>query len=122
MATSGVSSRASQAATVSRLAHERFTSAEVGDLLEKAAAETASLPGDSDEASLVRVTRRDYDYEVKLPSDLVAEMARAQAEAQPVWAEARQKSDWKLFAPRMRTTVDLARRVADAYGYDGGKP
>jgi carboxypeptidase Taq len=116
----GVASRAGQAATVGRLAHERFTSPEVGELLERAAGEVAGLPDDSDEVRLVRVTRRDYDYEVKLPPDLVAEMARASAEAQPVWAEAREKSDWKIFAPRMRVTIDLARRVAEAYDGGGG--
>lgn len=114
----GVSARASQAATVSRLAHERLTSPEVGSLLEKAESEVAGLPFDSDDASLVRVARRDYDDQVKLPPDLVADMARAMSEAQPVWAEARERSDWKLFEPRMQTTVDLARRVAEAYGYE----
>ncbi|MBO0690844.1 MAG: carboxypeptidase M32 [Candidatus Dormibacteraeota bacterium] len=113
----GVSGRASQAATVSRLAHERFVSAEVGRLLERAEAETQSLDYDSDDRSLVRVARREYDQEAKLPSDLVAAMARAMSESQPVWAEARERSDWSLFAPRMQVTVDLARRVADAYGY-----
>ena len=114
----GVAARAGEAATVGRIAHERFTSAAVGGLLEKAEAEVAGQPYDSDDASLVRVTRRDYDYEVKLPSDLVGEMARAMAEAQPVWVEARKASDWSAFAPRMQVTVDLARRVADAYGYE----
>ena len=113
----GVSGRASQAATVSRLAHERFVSGEVGRLLERAEAETQSLDYDSDDRSLVRVARREYDHEAKLPSDLVAAIARAMSESQPVWAEAREQSDWSLFAPRMQVTVDLARRVADAYGY-----
>jgi carboxypeptidase Taq len=111
----GVQARASQSATVSRLAHERFTSTKMGDLLGQAESETAALPWDSNEASLVRVTRRDYDYEVKLPSALVGEMARTHAEAQPVWAEARRTSNWKLFAPHMQVTVNLARQVADAY-------
>lgn len=114
----GVASRAGQAASVGRVAHERFTSPRVGELLEKAEAEVQSLPYDSDDASLVRVARRDYDYEVKLPSELVGEMGRAMSEAQPVWVEARKKSDWSLFAPRMQVTVDIARKVAEAYGYE----
>ncbi|HZC26383.1 MAG TPA: carboxypeptidase M32 [Actinopolymorphaceae bacterium] len=117
MPSGGVQGRASQAATVSRLAHERFVSDEVGRLLERAEAETQSLDYDSDDRSLARVVRREYDHEARLPSDLVAAMARAMSESQPVWAEARRGSDWSLFAPRMDVTVDLARRVADAYGY-----
>ncbi|MFZ0216282.1 MAG: carboxypeptidase M32 [Candidatus Dormiibacterota bacterium] len=115
----GVAGRANQVETVSRIAHERFVSPEVGRLLERAEAETQTLPDDGDDRRLVRVTRRDYDYETKLPGELVGEMARAQAEAQPVWVEARRRSDWALFEPHMRRTVELARRVADAYGHTG---
>ncbi|MGH7910687.1 MAG: carboxypeptidase M32, partial [Candidatus Dormibacteraceae bacterium] len=53
---------------------------------------------------------------------LVEEMARTQAESQPVWVEARRRGDWSLYAPRMERTVELARRTAEAYGYDGGRP
>jgi carboxypeptidase Taq len=113
----GLAARASQVELLSRLAHDRFTDPRVSELLDRATAETRDLPADSDDASLVRVTRRLYDREVKLPTDLVAEMARAESESQPVWAEARQKSDWKIFEPRMRITVDLAKRAAEAYGY-----
>jgi carboxypeptidase Taq len=54
----GASARGRQLATLTRLAHERFTDAEIGRRLEAAERETAGLPPDSDEASLVRVTRR----------------------------------------------------------------
>jgi carboxypeptidase Taq len=119
MPSGGLGARAAEAATVGRVAHEKFTSPEVGALLEKAEAEVQGLPADGDDASLVRVARRDYDYEAKLPAELVGEMSRAMAESQPVWVEARKASDWSRYAPRMEITVDLARRVADAYGYDG---
>ncbi len=114
----GVAARARESALISRLAHERFVSDQVRSLLERAEAETQALPEDGDDRSLVRVTRRDFDDATKLPSALVAEMARAQAESQPVWVEARRTSDWALYAPRMEVTVDLARRVAEAFGYD----
>ena len=113
----GVEDRAAQLATLSRLAHERFTSDEVARLLERAASEVADQAPDSDDASLVTVTRRDFEQAVRLPSELVAELARASARAQPVWLEARSRGDWSLFAPAMRVSVDLSRRVADALGY-----
>src|SRR3981189_1793026 len=62
----GVGGRSDQLSTLSRLSHVRFTSGEVGRLLGELEAETASRPFDSYEASLVRVTRRDYDQEIKL--------------------------------------------------------
>ena len=113
----GVEDRANQLATLSRLAHERFTSSEVAELLDSAAAEVATLPAESDGASLVRVTRRDFEKAVKVPADLVAEMARASTTARPVWLEARARSEWSLFTGAMQVTVDLSRRLAEALGY-----
>jgi carboxypeptidase Taq len=114
----GVAARAREAALISRLAHERFVSDRVRSLLERAEADTQTLDEGSDDRSLVRVTRRDFDDATKLPTALVEEMARAQAESQPVWVEARRASNWALYEPRMKVTVDLARRVADAFGYE----
>src|ERR1700682_2175576 len=106
----GVEGRASQLSTLSRLAHARFISDEVGLLLDAAEDEVSGLPFDSDDASLVRVARRDYEQERKLPSDLVAEIARARSTAQPIWQKARKDSDFKAFAPYLEKNVDLCRR------------
>jgi carboxypeptidase Taq len=114
----GVESRAEQLATLSRLSHARLTSARVGDLLQSLEAEARDWDYDSDEASIVRVTRRDYDDYVKLPPSLVEEIARADAQARPVWLRARAESNWSLFADTMRRTVDLSARVAEALGYE----
>ncbi len=114
----GVEDRASQLYTLQRLAHERFVSAEVSRLLERAEAEVEGLPYESDEASLVRVTRRDLELAMRVPSDLVAARASAAARAASVWREARAASDWSRFAPELEISVDLSRRLAEAIGYE----
>ena len=68
----GAAARGRQLATLSRFAHERFVEAETGKLLDAAAKETASLPFDSDEASLVRVSRRAWEQAVRIPGSLVS--------------------------------------------------
>src|SRR5712692_9325144 len=85
----GVHNRAEQLSTLSEVAHRRFTADEVGLLLDDAQAASAKLPFDSDDASLVRVTRRDYDHARKLPPELVAEIAHASASGRPHWQKAR---------------------------------
>ena len=113
----GVAARSDQLSTLLRLSHVRFTADEVGRLLSELEEETANRPFDSYEASLVRVTRRDYEQERKLPPELVSEVARAGSTARPVWEKARREADFKLFAPALEKNVELNRRIADALGY-----
>lgn len=114
----GVANRADQLTTLRRIGHVRFTADEIGGLLDEAEHEVSGLPFDSDEASLVRVTRREYELARKVTAELVAETARAGATARPVWQKAREDADFKLFAPYLEKNVELNRRVADALGYE----
>ena len=88
----GVQNRSEQLSTLSEVAHRRFISDEVGRLLDAAETQVANLPFDSDDASLVRVTRRDYEQDRKLPPELVAELTRASSAARPFWQQARRAS------------------------------
>jgi carboxypeptidase Taq len=115
----GVAARSDQLSTLLRLAHIRFTGDEVGRLLGELEDETSGKAFDSYEASLVRVTRRDYELERKLPPELVAEAARASSAARPVWEKARREADFKIFAPALEKNVELNRQIADAIGYQG---
>ena len=113
----GVVARSDQLSTLLRLSHVRFTADEVGHLLSELEDETSGQPFDSYEASLIRVTRRDYEQERKLPPDLVAEAARASSAARPLWEKARREADFKIFAPALEKNVELNRQIADALGY-----
>jgi carboxypeptidase Taq len=113
----GVAARSDQLSTLLRLSHVRFTGDDVGRLLSELEDETAGRPFDSYEASLVRVTRRDYDQERKLSPELVSEVAKASSTARPVWIKARREANFKLFAPALEKNVELNRRIADALGY-----
>ena len=71
--------RAEESATLERLVHERFTSPEIGRLLDELRSYEDGLDPDSDEASLIRVTRRDWEKARKVPTELRGEMAHAAA-------------------------------------------
>ena len=113
----GAETRAHQLSTLRRLAHERQTSEALGALLDELAPQTADLDPLSTEASLVRVTRRDYERARKLPADLVAEIAETVSRAKETWKQAREENDFDRFAPHLDRLVSLNIQKADAVGY-----
>ena len=114
----GIQNRADQASTLSEVAHRRFTSDEVGLLIEEAETAVSNEPFDSDDASIVRVTRRDYELDRKLPPELVAEIAHAGSAARPHWQRARKEAKFEIFAPYLQRAVELNQRMAEALGYE----
>ena len=93
-----------------------FTTDEIGTLLSDLAG--ADFPYNSDEASLIRVVRRDYDKACKLPTALVAEMSRTFSLGQQIWAKARADKDFSQFQGMLVKIVDLNIQAAEAYGYE----
>jgi carboxypeptidase Taq len=114
----GSDARAHHLATVQTLAHSLFVADETGELLEGAAAETADLPYDSDDASLVRVAQREYDKLCRVPESLVTRRTRAAALAFDAWVQARAESSFAHFLPHLEHVVELAIEYAEALGYD----
>ena len=118
MPPAGAAVRARQLATVSKLVHERVVSERLGALLEELRPYEESLDYDSDEASLIRVTRRDRDKELRVPAELREQQARAGAEAFPVWVEARRTNDFQLFRPYLERNLSLRREYAACFEVD----
>ena len=79
----GAELRAEQLSTLDRFTHELFIDDEIGRLLDELRDYEESAGHDSDEASLIRVTRRDYEKAKRVPGELRAEMTRTGANALP---------------------------------------
>jgi carboxypeptidase Taq len=116
----GGEARAEHLATLTRIRHDLFTSDEIGRLLDAAADATASLPFDSDDASLVRVTRREWEKARRVPTELRTEIAREASLGEHAWELARERSDFAWFLPYLERNVELRRRYAECFdGFDG---
>lgn len=113
----GAEARARQMATLSRMAHELLISERSGELIDRAAAELSG-PYDADDVSLLRAAQYDYEQATRIPADLVAELTRESSLAHHVWVEARQKSDFSIFRPKLEKLVEMARQIADHLGYE----
>jgi carboxypeptidase Taq len=107
-------------ATLTKVAVEKFIDPDVGRLLEDLRSYEESLPFESDEASLIRVTRRDFEKAVKVPAELQAEIMRAEVLGHEAWVEARAKSDFAHFLPHLQKNVDLKFKYVECL--DEGQP
>jgi carboxypeptidase Taq len=113
----GSNHRAEQMALLARMTHEMVTAPAIGDLLSELESSPRRREADEIRAANLREIRRSYDRAVKLPKELVEELARVTTRAQQVWQEARQKDDFATFQPWLQKIIDLKREEAKAVGY-----
>jgi len=119
MPAGGAPARARQISTLGRLAHERFIDPAIGKLLDDLRSYEESLPYDSDEASLIRVTRRDHERAMRIPPSFVAELESHAAKSYQAWTLARPADDFGAVQPYLEKTVNLSRRYAEFFpGYE----
>jgi carboxypeptidase Taq len=111
----GGPARGRQMAYLGRLAHEKFTSTEIGRLLDELLPYGESLPYDDDDAALLRVTRRDYEQSVRVPSDFMAELLAHGATTYDAWVKARPENDFATVGPMLEKTLDYSRRLAQFF-------
>lgn len=110
--------RARQMSTLSRLAFEKFTSVEVGRLLDELQPYGESLPYDDDNAALIRATRRDYERQTRLTPEFVTEVTQHTAMSYEMWTRARPANDFKMIRDILEKTLDLSRQMANFFpGY-----
>jgi carboxypeptidase Taq len=117
----GAAARAEQVATLTRLRHERLASEELGSLLDELRPWAEGLAQDTNEASMVRVTTRDWEKARRVPSELRAEIARTSSLAERAWIDARARSDFDAFLPHLERNVELKLRYIECFE-DAGHP
>src|ERR1051326_7236985 len=103
--------RSDQASFISALAHQRATTGQIGELIAACESDrTITADPASPEARSVREMRRDYDHRTKLPTELVAELAKVGSQAQEVWKTAREKNNFAMFEPWLERIMTPTRR------------
>jgi carboxypeptidase Taq len=108
----GAEGRGYQLGTLQKLAHEKFTSPEVGRLLEALQPYAAGLDPDSDDARLVKVTRRLFEKQTRVPAEYIVEFARVTTSAHHVWQAARAENNFAKFQPYLEKIAELRRQYA----------
>jgi carboxypeptidase Taq len=115
MPPAGSAARADALATLSSLAQERFVAPDIDRLLEDLRDVEEGSEYESFEASLIRVTRRDYEKATRVPPELVGEMSKAAALALTAWGPAKEQSNFELLRPHLEMHLELKHRYVACF-------
>ncbi len=108
----GGEARGQQMSTLSKIAHQKSTTQEIGNLLDDLEGQFAE---DSDEAALVRLAARDYGKAIRVPAEFVAEQALVTTSAFEAWVEAKGKSDFSIFRPHLEKILEMMKRYSQFF-------
>jgi carboxypeptidase Taq len=102
--------RGEQLAALASECHALLTAPKVSRLIERAQASESQL--EDWQLANLREMRRERDHAIATPSSLVGRLARATAVAEVRWLEAKQESNFALFAPHLEEVIALTRDKA----------
>ena len=60
---------------------------------------------------IVKKMKRDFDKNKRIPADVFESYVRAQSEAEHCWEEAKNKSDFSIFAPKLQKIIELTKEI-----------
>jgi Carboxypeptidase Taq (M32) metallopeptidase len=94
---------------------EQAVAPALGKLLDALAHYGERLPRDSDDASLIRVARRDFQKMIKIPPDHVTRANAHGSAAYNTWTRARPANDFAAMVPYLERTLDLSREYSSYF-------
>jgi carboxypeptidase Taq len=97
--------------------HRRVTSKEFVNLVKTLHEKENFEKLSEDEQVIVRETWRDVEKSLKIPTQMVEEMAKLTTDAFAAWADAREKSDFKIYQPYLEKIVEMCKKQAELIGY-----
>jgi carboxypeptidase Taq len=111
----GAGARSRQRAILYRLAHERAVAPTLGALIDALVRYGESLPYDSDDASLIRVARREYQKKIKVPPDHVARATAHASASYDAWTRAWPANDFANMVQYLERKLDLSRQYCSYF-------
>lgn len=99
---------------LTRFSAESFamsTSGKLGEMLDGLAAPEEYAALDDTWKFIVRRMKQDFDRNKRIPAELYETFVRAQAESGNAWEEAKNASDFSIFAPHLKKMIDLTREM-----------
>ncbi len=111
----GAAARGRQLATLNKIAHQKFTSPELGQLLEDVKPLEQTFEPTSDDASIIRVTRRNYERQLKVPESFVVKVTEHFTKSYETWARARPENDFEKVRVELEKTLELSQEYSSFF-------
>ncbi|MGV7221305.1 MAG: carboxypeptidase M32 [Nitrospinales bacterium] len=108
----GADSRAKQISTLAGIHHEKSTHPVVGELLEKFSSSDISEFNDFEKTNISEAQWA-YDRSVRVPEDLVKEIAELGSRGHMIWIQARKDDQFSDFAPVLEKFIKLIKKRSD---------
>lgn len=105
----GLAGRGKVMATLAGLRHEKLCALELRTLAQELEADSAE---GSAGAAQAREAFRQIDRAVRVPAALTRELAELESLSLAAWGEARKRSDFSIYQPRLERMVELKRQEA----------
>lgn len=110
----GADIRARQTATLAGISHEQSISEDLGKLLTKL---HTDISLSESEKRNIKHSLKDYNNRKKFTVEFVELMNRTVSEAFHAWETAKNKNDFKVFAPKLEKVIELKRKECELLGF-----
>jgi carboxypeptidase Taq len=111
-----------RSAVVGELATEMFklsVSEDMGRYLADLEQESVQASLSEQDRKLVADVRKEYDRSVKIPPDTYQAYVTLTTHAESIWEEAKEQSDFAMFAPYLEKIVAFTQEFVKLWGYEG---
>ncbi len=106
--------RAEAIGIISSFVFQYLTSDELGKLIAQAENEAKS----EEDKALVYFAKKDYEKQRKIPPKLWQKFSVETSKAQAIWEEAKEKSDFSIYADQLEKVVEIVIEIAEKIGYE----
>jgi carboxypeptidase Taq len=70
------------------------------------------------EKGIVRVLNREITKQIKIPKELTEAESLERIRGNMAWREAREKSDFMMYAPHLKKMIEIKKQIAEKIGYE----
>lgn len=116
MPAQGARWRSVQMTSLTKLAHERFTSPKLGKLIDTLLPWAEEVE-DSPQVRIIKTAARDYHKAIRLPLSFVEEKAAVVNEAYFGWLKAREENSFKVYVTHLERLVENHIKQAHLLGF-----